>query len=276
MSTNLCPRTWVASLALFLNIGAVHPVFAQGSLTPPGAPAPTMKTLDQVEPRTAITNVPFDITNSGSYFLTRSFQQSYPFYAINILTNNVTLDLCGFTISKSGTNSAAGIQITTALNAYRKNITVRNGIITAFTNGSGVIAFGPRNCVFENLTVTDCSNFGILLQANGTAGAINNVVRNCRLCDSGTGLDITLGAGNIGNVIDHCEALNNTGDGFEFDNPGNLIVNCRATGNGSDFVIAAGNRSGQWVLPATNSATIFPPSSGPGSGTTDPFANVSY
>jgi hypothetical protein len=30
--------------------------FAQGSLTPPGAPAPTMKSLDQVEARTAITN----------------------------------------------------------------------------------------------------------------------------------------------------------------------------------------------------------------------------
>ena len=29
-------------------------IFAQGSLTPPGAPAPTMKTLDQVEARTII------------------------------------------------------------------------------------------------------------------------------------------------------------------------------------------------------------------------------
>src|SRR5438105_5129643 len=40
--------------------------FGQGSLTPPGAPAPSMKTLQQVEPRTPISSAPFTITNSGS------------------------------------------------------------------------------------------------------------------------------------------------------------------------------------------------------------------
>ena len=40
-------------------------IFAQGPLTPPAAPAPTMKTLDQVEARTIInaTNTPGNGTN---------------------------------------------------------------------------------------------------------------------------------------------------------------------------------------------------------------------
>ena len=44
--------------------------FAQGALTPPGAPAPTMKSLAQIEPRTPISSVPFTITQPGSYYLT--------------------------------------------------------------------------------------------------------------------------------------------------------------------------------------------------------------
>jgi hypothetical protein len=43
--------------------------FAQGSLTPPGAPAPTMKTLAQIEPRTpvdALTRREISATNSLS------------------------------------------------------------------------------------------------------------------------------------------------------------------------------------------------------------------
>src|SRR5882757_10456894 len=50
--------------------------FAQGSLTPPGAPAPTMKSLDQLEPRTDVLKLSGDGANSyiisqpGSYYLT--------------------------------------------------------------------------------------------------------------------------------------------------------------------------------------------------------------
>jgi hypothetical protein len=41
--------------------------FGQGPLTPPGPPALTMKTLQQIEPRTPISSVPVTITTSGSY-----------------------------------------------------------------------------------------------------------------------------------------------------------------------------------------------------------------
>jgi hypothetical protein len=41
--------------------------FAQGPLTPPGAPAPTMKTLDQVEPRIPLVVGASGVTTEPSY-----------------------------------------------------------------------------------------------------------------------------------------------------------------------------------------------------------------
>ena len=47
-------------------------VIAQGSLTPPGAPAPLFKTLDEVKPGTPISSLPFTISTPGVYYLTKS------------------------------------------------------------------------------------------------------------------------------------------------------------------------------------------------------------
>ena len=57
---NSVPAGQRAALGLFVLLlaavfnASLSTVFAQGSLTPPGAPAPTMKTLAQIEPRTPI------------------------------------------------------------------------------------------------------------------------------------------------------------------------------------------------------------------------------
>ena len=73
--------------------------FAQGSLTPPGAPAPTMKTLTQIEPRTAISSIPTTITQSGSYYLTGNLSGVAGQNGITIVASDVTLDLNGFTLT---------------------------------------------------------------------------------------------------------------------------------------------------------------------------------
>ena len=80
----------------------------QGSLTPPGAPAPTMKTLNQIEPRTPISSLPFTISSSGSYYVTGNLGITGQ-NGITINQDNVTLDLGGFTLSRgSGVRVVSG------------------------------------------------------------------------------------------------------------------------------------------------------------------------
>ncbi|HKI69298.1 MAG TPA: hypothetical protein VKA67_06905, partial [Verrucomicrobiae bacterium] len=118
-------------LAIFLTANA----FAQGSLTPPGAPAPTMKTLNQIEARMPISSAPFTITQPGSYYLTTNVSVSGG-NAITIATNGVTLDLNGFTISSTAA-SASGFGI--LLESGLQNIAILNGFIQGgvTNNGSG-------------------------------------------------------------------------------------------------------------------------------------------
>src|ERR1700704_2911468 len=109
MKPFLCSSV-VAGAAL---LASTMSIFAQGSLTPPGAPAPTMKTLNQIESRTGIDpsvpgfTTPYNITQPGSYYLAGNINISNGTSAIVISTDNVTLDLNGFALI-STSNPAAG------------------------------------------------------------------------------------------------------------------------------------------------------------------------
>jgi hypothetical protein len=84
---------------LLLSTSILEPsTFGQGSLTPPGAPAPTMRTLEQVEPRTPISAAGYIIDRPGSYYLTTNLFGAGGLGAIRIMTNDVSLDLNGFSI----------------------------------------------------------------------------------------------------------------------------------------------------------------------------------
>lgn len=158
-------------------------VFAQGSLTPSGAPAPTMKTLDQLdaklEKRTPISSAPFKITNSGSYYLTMNLTVVTG-DAITINTHAVTLDLNGFTISSTAA-SATGTGILLAgsnaaiaiLNGHIKGSVTNNGAVYSgggFENGIFYSGSVPSNVRVAGVSVSGCRGYGIyLFQDNSTA-----------------------------------------------------------------------------------------------------------
>ena len=180
-------------------------LLAQGSLTPPGAPAPTMKTLAQVEPRVPISSAPFTITQPGSYYLTTNLTVSGG-DAITIATNGVTLDLNGFTIASTAP-SATGYGI--YINSGLRNIAIQNGHIQGgvTNNGSGVFSgpgFGygiyysgsePQNVRVSGISVSGCQYDGINLGNSESTSVENCVVRTVG------------GFGIVANTIRGCVAL---------------------------------------------------------------------
>lgn len=137
---------------------------AQGPLTPPGAPAPTMKTLAQIEPRIDVltlgTEPPYTINQPGSYYLSANMITASGGNAISIQAENVTLDLNGFTIS-----SPPGGSPVNCISSFFPAV-IKNG----FIKGSGVATEG-------NYTQGGFS-FGIYMQITG--GTVTDlVVQGC-------------------------------------------------------------------------------------------------
>jgi hypothetical protein len=177
----------VALLALPTLNSQLSTVFAQGSLTPPGAPAPTMLTLNQIEPRIPISSTPFVITNPGSYYLTTNLNVTTG-TAITISNNDVTLDLNGFTISSTDpANSGTGVILAgnisdiTIFNGHIKGEVTNNnsGVFggSGFANGISCIASTPQNVRVANVSVSGCEFEGIFLSIGNSTFVESCTVR---------------------------------------------------------------------------------------------------
>ena len=200
------PRLFVLCLAL------PELLLAQGSLTPPGLPAPLFKTLDQVEPRIDLQNAPpsavdtanadyhFVVNQAGSYYLSANLGVTKA-NGILIAVEGVTLDLNGFEVSRASGSGGNGIEVGAA--AHRTAI--HNGSLKGFNNGVGSnLARGSR---FRDLSAGNCA--------------------------------VGLAAGLVA-VLECCHAHDNTAIGILTSN-GASLHNCTATGNATG--IAPGNGS---------------------------------
>ena len=219
------------------------PCAAQGPLTPPGAPAPTMKTLEQIEPRTPISSADYVISNSGSYYLTSNLTAAAGQNGITVDSDDVTIDLNGFTLTGSGATSGHGIYQADTL----RNLRVHNGNVVQWggLGRSGVYADGKNNqfdhiqaatnywgiWAGEGSTISDCSapynrNDGIQTGPGATISACTASY------NSGDGLNADWGS-----TISDCSAYNNSGDGLNAD-WGSTISDCSAYGNLNDGINA--------------------------------------
>jgi hypothetical protein len=182
-----------------------------GPLNPPGgAVAPTYKTLTEVEPRTALAPVGTGVTISapGSYYLTENFVYtgSGAGAAISITSNDVELDLNGFTISGPGFSGNTASAIRGLPGGPNINITIRHGAIRNFGShavdfpststsqvlglnvmscGGLAVKFSGTHCRIENCNLTQCIGGGVTL---GTDALVkNNNIYSCGDLAAGTG-----------------------------------------------------------------------------------------
>jgi parallel beta-helix repeat protein len=237
------------SFALALIAALVAPLSnslqGQGSLTPPAAPAPTMKTLQQIEPRIEInsTNTPGDadsiykITQAGSYFLSANLTGVAGRHGIEIAAHDVTLDFGGFALIGVG-GSLGGIVVTGSF----EHLVLRNGSARGWGQ-RGIDAQNARGGSFENLRVAGNVS-------NGLVTGDNAMVTRCT-ARSNTGIGIALGSANtaiactaafntttgisgggFSCTISGCTAESNTGVGI-FANKDSTVSDCAARSNGS-------------------------------------------
>lgn len=231
--------------ALCLSSGSL---FGQGSLTPPpGTPAPTMKSLDQIASHGVAlnsTNTPGDasnhfiIINPGSYYLTGNLAATEA-NAIRVAGAGVTIDLNGFQISTS--NGTPGDGITIVGTAH--HCTVKNGSITGFAQGINTLTQTARNCLFRDITASNCTNFGIragegaVLEgcrvhdcsgANAIAAGTASTLRDCTASHNTAVNAIQVGGSS---TVTNCTASSNTGTSAISVGFGSTLLNCAAVSN---------------------------------------------
>lgn len=233
-----------------LMAGILGETFAQGSLTPPpGDPAPTMKTLAQIEPRTAISVCNQLLDGGSSYYLTGNLYVPDGSVGVAFASGNATLDLNGFAIiyvGESGNDDLNGV-------SGPGSVTVRNGRILNFSGRGIVLGDGA---VVEDVFVENCAWGGISVgeqsrvtrsRVSGCAGAVGILVGENSLVESiiATACEVGVYMGAGGQIRKSTASLN-TLYGMEVCSRCAVVENlCSQNGSGAAGagILASGSES---------------------------------
>ncbi len=184
-----------------------------------------IKTHNEIEPRIPIpasssaTGV-FTISSSGSYYL--QGDRSCSGTGIQVDANDVTIDLCGFTMKGPDSGTNYGVYT-----FERSNVEICNGTVRDFyvgIQGSTLFSANGRDIRIINVRVVSNVN-GIDLNCSGS------LVKNCTVSDNGvSGIYAAYGSTVIGNNV------RSNGDSATSEVRGiSVLGGCTVTGNTAYF-----------------------------------------
>ncbi|GEM_PF-1345458 len=183
------------------------------------------------EPRIPISEVPFEITQTGSYYLTGNLAS--PGDGITVFAPNVTIDLMGFTLSGiGGSGTGNGIYITT------RGVEILNGVVQGFGNG---IATSDTMNDLRCMQVRVISN-----TSYGIKAGENSLIKGCTaIGNGGYGIWTPSGATVLNNT-----SVGNGDTGIQVGD-GSTVINNAVRQNGS-----YGIRTSHGCTVANNSVSL--------------------
>jgi len=183
---------------------------------------------------TEIRSLPYTISSSGFYYITKDLSCEAGSHGITINVDNVTVDLMGFSlVGPGGTGDDDGIYM-----MGRENVGIRNGTVRNFNNcGIRDSAVGAGHHIF-NIRVKDNASIGICLHSR------SNIIKNCTAVKNGShGIYAGVGSTIIGNT---CSG--NTDHGIYLRDY-SLVDQNSAYNNGTNMNSATGCVFGKNVAP---------------------------